>query len=68
MEMVLKIVMTVPISTLHISHKGVDCCLTGRSDPNGYVNDGKEGADNNDDDSVDNTDDGGDMHLAHITQ
>eukprot|EP00957_Ditylum_brightwellii_P127594 9730538-Ditylum_brightwellii.AAC.1 len=39
-----------------------------RSDPKGCVNDGKEGVNNNDDDSVDNSDDGGDMHLVHLTQ
>eukprot|EP00957_Ditylum_brightwellii_P087072 6627435-Ditylum_brightwellii.AAC.1 len=44
----------------HLTHllQAVDCCLTERSDPNRFGNDGKEGVDNNNDDSVDNSDDG----------
>eukprot|EP00957_Ditylum_brightwellii_P029436 2224889-Ditylum_brightwellii.AAC.1 len=54
----------------HLTHlsQAVDCCLTERNDPNGCVNDCKEGVDNNDDDSIDNSDGGGDMHLVHLTQ
>eukprot|EP00957_Ditylum_brightwellii_P098121 7475992-Ditylum_brightwellii.AAC.1 len=54
----------------HLTHlsQAVDCCLTGRGDPDGCVNDGKEGVDNNDDDGVDNSPDGGDMHFTHLTQ
>eukprot|EP00957_Ditylum_brightwellii_P047302 3593639-Ditylum_brightwellii.AAC.1 len=44
----------------HLTHllQVVDCCLTEKNDSNQCVNGGKEGDDNNDDDSVDNSDDG----------
>eukprot|EP00957_Ditylum_brightwellii_P069336 5263765-Ditylum_brightwellii.AAC.1 len=43
----------------HLSHlsQAVDCCLTEKSDSNRCVNDCKEGVDNNDDGSVDDSDD-----------
>eukprot|EP00957_Ditylum_brightwellii_P013302 1003587-Ditylum_brightwellii.AAC.1 len=39
----------------HLTHlsQAINYCLTERSDSNECVNDGKEGVDNNDDDSVD---------------
>eukprot|EP00957_Ditylum_brightwellii_P184132 14025506-Ditylum_brightwellii.AAC.1 len=46
----------------HLTHlsQAVDCHLTERNDPNMCVVDGKEGVDNNDNDSADNIGDGGD--------
>jgi hypothetical protein len=48
--------------------QAVDCCLTERGDPNRCVDDGKEGVDKSDGDSNGDNDDGGDMHLTHLTQ
>eukprot|EP00957_Ditylum_brightwellii_P145572 11084207-Ditylum_brightwellii.AAC.1 len=70
MEMVLTAVMTVVTSTSHISHKQLivvwqrEASKTKRSNPNACVDDGKDGFDNSDDNSVDS----GDKHLAHLTQ
>eukprot|EP00957_Ditylum_brightwellii_P076884 5843844-Ditylum_brightwellii.AAC.1 len=65
LTIVLAIVMTVVTSTSHISHKGIDCCLMERSKQNKCVDGDK---DNVVDNSVGDSDDGGDTHLTHLSQ
>eukprot|EP00957_Ditylum_brightwellii_P096947 7382858-Ditylum_brightwellii.AAC.1 len=61
LAIVLTMVMTVPTSNSHIQKRLNDCCLTERSMQNKLVDD-----DNGD--SVDNSDDGANKHLAHLSQ